>query len=246
MNKYYVCREDHRMTYEEVVRKDLFHWKEKILKRSNVLERTTKKYQNAIYEKIPKKVNDILTSSVKGIVQSTIFGMEYIPKEQPKLGLSLAERDKLAKELLAKYKKIAAAEGAGTGFGGLFLGLVDFPALIAIKMKFLFELAHIYGYDTHNRKERLYLLYIFQLAFSSSEKRPKLLDTIEYWDELDIDISIDWEQFQREYRDSIDFRKMLQIIPGVGAVVGLWANYTLLEALGKVGINCYRMRILNE
>jgi len=54
---------------------------------------------------------------------------------------------------------------------------------------------------------------------------------------------IDWEQFQREYRDAIDFRKTLQLIPGLGTVIGAWANYGLMDDLGIVGMNCYRLRI---
>ena len=32
---------------------------------------------------------------------------------------------------------------------------------------------------------------------------------------------VDWQQLQQEYRDTIDFRKMLQLVPGIGAIVGL-------------------------
>lgn len=231
--------------YEEMVKRDLYIWKNKILKPANILQRSTKNLQDKVNQKYPKKINDILTSTVKGIVKTTQFGMDYIPKDLPQVGLSLEQRDELAKELLVRYKKIAAAEGAGTGFGGIFLGAVDFPALIAIKMKFLFELAHIYGFNTNNKSERLFLLYVFQLAFSSQEKRHKLLEIIEDWDTKSIDLDVDWEQLQREYRDSIDFRKLLQIIPGFGAVVGLLANYSLIDELGGVAINCYRMRILS-
>ena len=49
---------------------------------------------------------------------------------------------------------------------------------------------------------------------------------------------------QREYRDAIDFRKTLQLIPGLGAVVGAWANYGLVDDLGIIGMNCYRLRII--
>lgn len=231
--------------YEEMVKRDLYLWKKKILKPANIMQRSTKNLQDKINQKYPKRVNEMLTVTVKGIVKTTIIGMDYIPKELPQVGLSLQQRDELAKELLVKYKKIAAAEGAGTGVGGIFLGMVDFPALIAIKMKFLFELAHIYGYDTNNKSERLFLLYVFQLAFSSQEKRSKLLEIIEDWETESIGLDVDWEQLQREYRDSLDFRKLLQIIPGFGAVVGFLANYSLIDDLGLVAINCYRMRILS-
>ena len=151
-------------------------------------------------------------------------------------------------------KKIAAAEGAGTGAGGILLGLADFPILIGIKLKFLFELAHIYGYSTKDYRERLFILYVFQLAFSSSKKKPELLNTIKNWPAIsqtfppaaDYMKQVDWLQLQQEYRDTIDFRKMLQLIPGIGAVVGAWANFGLLEELGVAGMNGYRMRNLQD
>ncbi len=61
--------------------------------------------------------------------------------------------------------KIAAAEGAGTGAGGILLGLADFPLLLTIKIKFLFDAATLYGFDTSKQEERLFILHVFQLAF---------------------------------------------------------------------------------
>lgn len=57
---------------------------------------------------------------------------------------------------------------------------------------------------------------------------------------------MDWYVFQQEYRDYIDFIKMLQLIPGFGAIVGAYANYNLLDQLGETAMNAYRLRILNE
>lgn len=87
--------------------------------------------------------------------------------------LSVREKDKLAKKTIASYQKMAAAEGIGTGAGGFMLGVADFPLLLSIKMKCLFTLSSIYGFDVKDRDERLYLLLIFQLAFSSDEHRKK-------------------------------------------------------------------------
>jgi len=151
----------------------------------------------------------------------------------------------MARDVINKYQKIASVEGAGTGAGGFLLGITDFPALIAIKMRMLFELAHIYGYETHLKKERLFLLYIFQITFTTTSQRRKLLPVIEEWNKFDC-AELDWEQFQKDYRDSLDFRKMLQLIPGIGAVVGAGANYGLLGELGLSAMNCYRIRYLGK
>jgi len=238
--------------YEDHVRVDLNRWARRLLKRPGLLERTSKALQTKVNDKIiPKKVQAVITVTVKGLVQSVVFGLDFIPKSAPTYEISLQERDQLARLLLVKYKRIAAAEGAGTGAGGFTLAIADFPALIVIKMKFLFELAHIYGFSTQDYRERLFLLYIFQLAFSSQEKRPELFQVIVNW-EKNLEScpakegylqQIDWDQFQKEYRDAIDFRKTLQLIPGLGTVVGAWANYGLVNDLGTVGMNCYRLRI---
>lgn len=202
---------------------------------------------------IPRKVYDAITTTIKGLIKAVLFGLNFVPKGEPQMGLTLQERDAQGQLLLKKYKRIAAAEGAGTGAGGIVLGIADFPVLIVIKMKFLFELAHVYGFSTYDYTERLYLLYVFQLAFSSQEKRPVLFYELQHWQEVVARFpeersleQINWEQFQQEYRDAIDFRKMLQMIPGLGAVIGAWANYGLLDDLGETAINCYRLRILKE
>jgi uncharacterized protein (DUF697 family) len=242
-------------TYEDQIRRELRLWKRDLLKPPGLIERAAKGMQTKVNELLPEKVHQTMTAVIKGIVRTTLSGLEYVPAGKPLRELTLYERDERAKQLLATYKKIAAAEGAGTGAGGILLGMMDFPALIAIKMKFLFELAHVYGYDTHDARERLYLLHVFQLAFSSQTVRPALFARLENWEQTHgtrvrsadgFADQIDWEQFQREYRDAIDFRKMLQLIPGLGAVIGAWANYGLLDDLGRTGINCFRMRLLGQ
>lgn len=241
------------MTYEQSVRSHLQRWQKKLLKPPGLVERSSKKLQGRVNQMIPQKAYDAITTTIKGLIKAVLFGLKFVPKGEPQLGLTLQERDDQAQLLLKRYKRIAAAEGAGTGAGGILLGIADFPALITIKMKFLFELAHVYGFSTYEYKERLYLLYVFQLAFSSQEKRPALFDELQHWDKVVLRFpeessleQINWEQFQQEYRDAIDFRKMLQMIPGLGAVIGAWANYGLLDDLGETAINCYRLRILKE
>ena len=138
-------------------------------------------------------------------------------------------------------------EGAGTGAGGILLGLADFPLLLSIKMKFLFDVAAIYGFDTKAYDERLFLLHVFQLAYSSDTLRQETLEKIENWEEMKHTLTdMDWQVFQQEYRDHIDLAKMLQLLPGIGAAVGAYANYNLLDQLGETAMNAYRLRILKE
>lgn len=241
--------------YEIQTRSRLRRWELKLLTPQGVFARTSKKWQTKVNELLPDKWHETMTAAVKGIVQTALFSLDYIPKTKPLKAESLADHDIRAEEILKLYQRIATVEGAGTGAGGFLLGLADFPILIGIKLKFLFELAHAYGYSTDDYRERVYLLHVFQLAFSSPERRAVVWDKIKRWNEIAEQMppartphqgDVDWMQLQQEYRDTIDFRKMLQLVPGIGAVIGAWANYGLLEELGEVGMNCYRYRWLQD
>lgn len=231
--------------YEQKAYEEVQEWKRKLLKRSNLIKRVSKKAQEKINEKIPEKVHTVITDSIKNMVKMTVAGSSFTTKMEMTRNSSLEEREKKFTEKIAVYQKTATVEGAGTGAGGILLGLADFPLLLSIKMKFLFEAAAVYGFDTKEYEERLFILHIFQLAFSSEEKRKETLQIIENWEERKKEIiDMDWQEFQQEYRDYIDFVKMLQLVPGIGAIVGAYANYNLMEHLGEVAKNAYRIRIL--
>ena len=232
--------------YTMKVNDELQAWKRKMVKRSSILNRMSKKAQTKVNELIPEKFHSILTESIKNMVKVTLVGSNVTTNKGQAMGMELYERDELLKEKLSTYRKTAVIEGAGTGAGGIFLGLADFPLLLSIKMKFLFEASSVYGYDTTEYEERLFILHVFQLAFSSDEKRKETFHIIENWEEeKKLLADMDWRVFQQEYRDYIDLVKMLQLIPGFGAVVGAYANYNLLDHLGETAMNAYRMRFLN-
>ncbi|WP_078548922.1 EcsC family protein [Litchfieldia alkalitelluris] len=234
------------MSYEERIYEDLNQWKRKITGKTSFVNRLSKKLQNKVNEKIPTKVHKVITESIKKMVEATLVGSEYTTKVKDTHSLSLKEKDEKIIQLMNQYKKTAAVEGAGTGAGGIFLGMADFPLLLSIKMKFLFETAATYGFDTKKYEERIFILYVFQLAFSSEGQRPHLLEQIENWEvEKERLREVDWQVFQQEYRDYIDLVKMLQLIPGFGAIVGAYANYNLVEHLGQTAMNCYRLRLLS-
>ncbi|COQ43121.1 EcsC protein family [Streptococcus pneumoniae] len=194
---------------------------------------------------IPAKVQKVLTETIRMMVQTISAGSNFIKPKLKETTWSLQRRDDEVRKKMDEYKKIAAAEGAGTGAGGILLGLADFPLLLGIKIKFLFDAATLYGFDTSNKEERLFILHVFQLAFSSDDHRKEIWKAIETWD-TEEENHMDWEKFQTEYRDYIDLAKMLQLVPIIGAPVGAYANYQLLQRLGEVTMNCYRMRLLNR
>lgn len=240
-------------TYDTRLSIRLAAWEQEVLKPAGFLERTSKKVGERINALIPQKVHDAITAAVRTIVRTSLFGAEYTPRRSVQ-ATSLDISDETAEKLISAYQKVAAAEGAGTGAGGFVLALADFPALIAIKMKLLFELAHVYGYDSKDFSERIFLLKVFQFTFSPAGHRKPLLKELKNWPnerarwsrDKDYYESMDWEDFQKQYRDAIDFKKMLQFIPGLGAVAGAWANYSIVEELGANAMNLYRIRRRTE
>lgn len=233
--------------YEKMALAETNEWKRKILKRSTIIQRVSKKAQNKVNSYIPEKVHKALTEAIKQMIQTTIAGSNVLTKKNQQTLPFLLDRDIELKRKIDQYQKIAVVEGAGTGAGGILLGLADFPLLLSIKMKFLMEAATIYGYDTDTLEERIFLLYIFQLAFSSEEKRREVLEIVENWEEHKVKAAtLNWQELQQEYRDYIDFVKMLQLVPGIGAAVGALANHNLMDQLGEATLNACRIRYFKE
>ncbi|PFA62568.1 ABC transporter-associated protein EcsC [Bacillus sp. AFS015802] len=228
-------------------REELESWKRRYIRKSSLFQRVSKQAQTKVNQWIPERAHKVVTESIKKMVEVTLKGSEWVSLQTITCEPGLQEREDLMKERMEFYRKTATIEGAGTGAGGIFLGLADFPLLLSIKMKFLSECALIHGYDPKQYEERLFLLYVFQLAFSSDPHKKGVLHIIENWEEEREKLKeLDWKTFQQEYRDYIDFVKMLQLIPGVGAVVGAYANYQLLDHLGEVAKFAYRIRYFNE
>ena len=184
------------------------------------------------------------------MVRGVLFGSKYTTAD-PLRNINLETREARVEEKIKFYRTTAAVEGGITGAGGILLGLADFPILLAIKIKLLFEIAAVYGFDVDDYKERVYLLHIFELAFSSHAHRKSIYLKMENWDQkskgLPADIhQFDWRNFQQEYRDYIDLAKMAQLVPVIGAPVGVLVNYRLIRKLGKTAMNAYRMRLLDD
>lgn len=235
-------------SYEMMASRELKAWQNKMLRSPSIFDRISKKVQTKMNSWIPEKVHRTLTVTIKQMIRGVLFGAKYTTAK-PRMNADLQEREDAIRKRIDFYKNTAAVEGGITGAGGILLGLVDFPVLIAIKIKLLFDIAALYGFDVNNYKERVYLLHIFELAFSSAGHRKNVYLKMTGWETKSNDLpddihQFDWRNFQQEYRDYIDLAKMAQMIPLIGAPVGVWVNYRLLKKLGVYAINAYRMRLL--
>jgi len=236
-------------SYEEKVYLLLNEWKHKMQRKPSLSSRIAKGIQTKINNIIPEKLHQVITVTIEKMVKAALFGAKYTTTSKLAADASLQLRESYIKQEINIYQKTATVEGAVTGAGGILMGLADFPVLIGIKMKLLFNVAALYGFDVKDYKERLYILYVFQLTYSSQQRRNEVYDLLQHWDDYSVLLPVnadefDWRTFQQEYRDYIDLAKMAQLIPVIGAAVGAIANYQLIAQLGETAMNCYRMRLL--
>jgi uncharacterized protein (DUF697 family) len=239
------------ISYEEQALTELQVWQQKMQKGPSLGNRIAKSLQNKINSWIPEKVHRVITVTIEKMIKAAIFGIKYTTSVKLAPNASLLLRESYVKQQIIVYQKTATVEGAVTGAGGILMGFADFPVLIGIKMKLLFNIASLYGYDVKDYKERLYLLYIFQLAYSSQQRRNEIYILLRDWDNYSQALpenaeDFDWRIFQQEYRDYIDLAKMAQLLPVIGAAVGAIANYKLVAELGNTAMNCFRMRMIDK
>ena len=234
--------------YEETAYLLLLDWQQKMQKKPSLTNRLAKGIQNKINDMIPEKAHQVITVTIEKMVKAVLFGAKYTTTEKLAADASFLLRESYIKQQVSFYQKTASVEGAVTGAGGILMGLAEFPILIGIKMKLLFNIAALYGFNVKDYKERLYILYIFQLTYSSQQRRNEIYKLLQNWEAYSSQLpasaeDFDWRTFQQEYRDYIDLAKMAQLIPVIGAAVGAVANYHLIKQLGETAMNCYRMRM---
>ena len=180
---------------------ELVTWQKKMLQKPSILNNLSKKIQTKINSWIPEKIHNAITVTIKQMIRGVLFSSKYTTSSLL-LNTSLQEREEAVLRKIDIYKNTAAVEGGITGAGGILLGLAEFPILIGIKLKLLFEIASLYGFNITDYKERIYLLNIFELTFSSDENRKKVylnLQTgkIKVWIYLKISINLTGELFSR-------------------------------------------------
>ncbi|KAA9340175.1 EcsC family protein [Adhaeribacter soli] len=238
------------ITYDQLALRELQAWQREMQKSPSLLNMLSKATQDKMNSFIPEKIHTAITTTLKQMIRAVLFGSR-ITTARPGAPASLEQIETQVQKRIAIYRTAAAAEGGVTGAGGFLMGLADFPLFLSLKLKMLFDIAALYGYATDDYRERLYLLFIFQLTFSSQQQRRKVYLNMTNWDEqkqhLPSDINqFDWRSFQQEYRDYIDLAKMAQLIPIIGAPVGAVVNYRLTDKLGRFAMNAYRMRKLDD
>jgi uncharacterized protein (DUF697 family) len=234
--------------YELRAVREVEQWRSRMLQGPGMFGWAAGKLQSKINSFIPEKAHVAITAVIEKMTRGVLTGSDLIAPDLLRDG-SLEAREHWVRQKIENYRTTATVEGAVTGAGGIFLGIADFPLLLSIKLKLLVDIAALYGRSCGEFSERLYLLQIFQLAFSSQQHRRKIFLEIETWNRGSMPVSLDgfdWRTYQLEYRNYIDLAKLVQLIPVIGAPVGAVVNYRLIQQLGETAMNAYRLRWFAE
>ncbi|AIC93933.1 MULTISPECIES: EcsC family protein [Shouchella] len=230
------------------IEEELAIWKRQQQRPESHLKKKVGYLQETIQDKMPKLYHTVATQCVKRTAETIMYGIDksnqLIVKEIR--SFSLEEADQKAVDLFRRYRRMALAEGIGTGAGGFVAGAMDFPLFLSLKLKALFEVAHLYGFSTETLQDRFFILLLFQFSYGNRTHRLDVLKEVEAYIEHGTINETNWEQLQLQYRDTIDIPKTLQLLPVVGAVFGGTANYYLFTKLEENTIQLCRMRWLAE
>ncbi len=166
--------------------------------------------------------------------------------------IPLSTMNNLSQKITEQRKKVAAVQGASTGIGGIFTLAIDIPAILAISLKTLQEIAIIHGFDPTDKTERIFIIKCLQ--FSSADivgKRAILNELTAYYKEDKESSEMmsqlqGWREVVYTYRDQFGWKKLFQMVPIAGLVFGAITNRTMINDLSEAGVMLYRKRRIME
>lgn len=183
------------------------------------------------------------------IKKETIQPIESIAEVKD---IPLSMMSKVSQQLTENRKRVATVQGATTGIGGFFTLAIDVPALLAISLKTLQEIAIIHGYDPNEKSERIFIIKCLQ--FSSADivgKKAILSELSGYYQsgrqssEMMSQLQ-GWREVVYTYRDQFGWKKLFQMVPIAGMVFGAFTNRAMINDLAEVGTMLYRKRRIME
>ncbi|WP_071461081.1 EcsC family protein [Bacillus massilinigeriensis] len=167
-------------------------------------------------------------------------------------GISVAKMKELSEDLAGQRKAAATVQGASTGIGGIFTLAIGIPAILAISLKTLQEIAIIHGYDPSDKQERVFILKCLQFSSADIVGKQAILNELSEYSSGDlksrevISQMQGWREVALSYKDSFGWKKLFQMIPVAGILFGAFANRSLINDLSETGIKLYQKRKIIE
>ncbi|MDK8182963.1 EcsC family protein [Paenibacillus sp. UMB4589-SE434] len=180
------------------------------------------------------------TAPQQGLTVASIDDVQHVP---------LAVRDEVASQLRESHKTAAFAQGATTGFGGIFTLAIDIPAILGISLKVIQETAISYGFDPNEREERVFVVKCMQFASSDIVGKQAILKELTEFHRADRDREAlsemqGWRETMIAFTDNFGWKKLFQAIPIAGMVFGSFMNRSLIHDVAETAQMMYRKRVV--
>ncbi|CUA79445.1 EcsC family protein [Anoxybacillus suryakundensis] len=180
----------------------------------------------------------------KGAVLSSFYGKITLNEVR---AIPLQKMNEACEKLVAKRKTFATYQGATTGFGGALTLLLDVAVVLGTALKTLQEIAIIYGFDPHEKEERLFILKCLQFSLADVVGKQAILNE---WSSKSEQQTISqlqgWREIVWAFRDQYGWKKLFQAIPIAGMVFGAWTNQAMIADIAETGAMFYRKRRIME
>jgi hypothetical protein len=223
---------------------------------------------------VPEKITEQMRTSLKSLVDivqranewsipiETVLGetpygsLEELQEEAPIQDIRKLCLDQSGPAILK-----ATLQGAGLGFGGVFLAAVDIPILLMAHLKLLTRIGLCCGVDLCNAQERGFLLNLLKLSYCLSDPEEKQASIRELWQEMSGSGTSKGEESEEiaravffksigTFSDKIGpillRREAGTLIPLFGSAVGAGSNYLLTQDVATAGRHTLMKRLLTQ
>lgn len=240
---------------------DLWFW-EKIARIPFVLlDKITPKIVHNLLGKVLDELGGYIQTGGKYLVSESHILKKYIErgsfsKSEASLraigALPMPVLNEVAHSTKEIYVSTATVQGATTGFGGIFTLAIDIPLLLGMSLKVLQEMAMCYGYDPHDKQERIFIVKCLQFASSDYVGKQSILQQLSnHSSELEeerksISQLEGWREVIYNYRDNYGWKKLFQVVPVIGIVFGAYINRSTIQDVAEAGLMLYRKRRVLE
>ncbi|WP_110114271.1 EcsC family protein [Bacillus sp. CGMCC 1.16541] len=164
----------------------------------------------------------------------------------------LEDMKKASLELTKNRKNAATVQGASTGIGGIFTLAIDIPAILAISLKTLQEIAILHGYDPKDKNERVFILKCLQFSTADVVGKEAILNEIaDFHNEERKSTEVisqlqGWREVTLTFTESFGWKKLFQMVPVAGILFGAFANRSMINDLAETGTMLYQKRRIME
>jgi hypothetical protein len=193
--------------------------------------------------------NYLVAGRKVGLLMETASKAAGAPEKGP---FPLAVMDAAAQKLSQSSRNVATAQGATTGFGGVFTLAADIPAILGLSLKVIQEIGLCYGYNPTEKAERIFTVKVMQFASSDIVGKRTILRELNLQAGGDGDITAGanaavssiqgWREVITVYRDNWGWKKLLQTVPVAGMFFGAFINRKALEDVAEAAQMLYRKR----